>query len=328
MIQSSLGDLNRVLGSKTRHIHPRILFTGITTLIPHRHRTQSAFALSGTPTQHSGTTHNILILSSSGQTGRQTLTFYSRACTCISIVPLDIVVAGDDDDNWYAGRGINWPVDLGRIVESVQISGQIRVKLLFPGQMVHRNQTTTNDDWPVDVVVWLLLLMMMVCNENVLHGCSYSSSGVGGGPGGSLTVVPPNRTKHVEINFNFISSLSFPNLITKYVQRGGLLCMSWLAVDRMRLDARDSSYAELSSFSTWMSVCRIYVSPCWPLSLLLLSWSGDHQCWWYSQMKWSAGRRGSTVGTSKRNIAAPQYVVIAKACRAEEDLWTESVLLA
>lgn len=31
------------------------------------------------------------------------------------------------------------------VVESVQISGQIRVKLLFPGQMVHRNQTTTND---------------------------------------------------------------------------------------------------------------------------------------------------------------------------------------
>lgn len=76
--------------------------------------------------------------------------------------------------------------------------------------------------------------------------------------------------------------------------------------------ARASTHAELS-------VCRIYVSPCWPLSLLLLSWSGDHQCWWYSELKWSAVR-GSTVGTSKRNIAAPQYVVIAKACRAEEDL--------
>lgn len=83
----------------------------------------------------------------------------------------------------------------------------------------------------VGVVVWLLLLMMMVCNENVLLGCSYSS-GVVGGPGGSLAVVPPNRTKHVEINFNFISSL-FSQF--NYVQRAGLLCMSWLAVDRMRL---------------------------------------------------------------------------------------------
>lgn len=62
--------------------------------------------------------------------------------------------------------------------------------------------------------------------QRVLLGCSYSSSGVAGGLGGSLTVVPPIRTKHVEINFNFISSLSIPNLITKYVQRGGLLCMS------------------------------------------------------------------------------------------------------